>query len=205
MGTLGFPYSISQEFLHRNQHQTTQESLEEIEIIRDMACAAGMGVVAYVSMAFGNPYDEPWSTSAVIECCQQLAIRDIRHISLADTVGLAGSERIAETVGAALAALPEIELGVHLHAQPSEAPSRIRAAFQSGCRRFDAALGGFGGCPFAQDTLVGNIPTEILLQELAECGARVPQFLQLGDLIRASADIASGAGSPDEQQLGKQM
>jgi hydroxymethylglutaryl-CoA lyase len=203
--TLGFPYSISQEFLRRNQHHTTQESLEEIEVVRDMACAAGLDVVAYVSMAFGNPYDEPWSTHAVIESCQQLAGRGIRQISLADTVGLAGCERIAETVAAALAAQPEIELGVHLHAQRSEAPSRIRAAFQAGCRRFDAALGGFGGCPFAQDALVGNIPTEVLLQELVHWGAKVPQLSQLGDLIRTNAEIASAGGSPDERQFGNRM
>jgi hydroxymethylglutaryl-CoA lyase len=108
-------------------------------------------------------------------------------------------------VAAALAAQPEIELGVHLHAQRSEAPSRIRAAFQAGCRRFDAALGGFGGCPFAQDALVGNIPTEVLLQELVHWGAKVPQLSQLGDLIRTNAEIASAGGSPDERQFGNRM
>ena len=92
---------------------------------------------------------------------------------------------------AALAAQPEIEIGVHLHARRKRGPIAIRAAFEAGCRRFDAALGGFGGCPFAQDALVGNIPTEILLQELADCGAMVPQLSQLGDLIHASAEIAS--------------
>jgi len=99
-------------------------------------------------------------------------------------------------------AQPQIEVGVHLHARRTDAPTRIRAAYDAGCRRFDAAVGGLGGCPFAQDSLVGNIPTEVLLEELAQCGARVPQFGQLGDLIRTSAEIAAAAGSPDEPQLG---
>jgi hydroxymethylglutaryl-CoA lyase len=197
--TLGFPYSISAEFLRRNQHQTPEEALRELKIVSGMARAAGLDVVAYVSMAFGNPYGDAWSTQAVIEGCEQLARIGIRQISLADTVGVAGPAQIGETVTAASAALREIELGVHLHAQRSEAALKIRAAFDAGCRRFDAAIGGLGGCPFAQDSLVGNIPTEVLLQELARCGAVVPQLGSLAELIGASAEIAAAAGSTDER------
>ncbi len=193
--TLGFPFSISSEFLRRNQRQTPQQSLQEVDIVSGMAQAAGINVVAYISMAFGNPYDEPWSTRAVIEGCEQLVARGIRQISLADTVGIADEKQIADTLAAAFIAQPEIEWGVHLHARRDEAPSRIRAAFQAGCRRFDAALGGLGGCPFAQDTLVGNIPTEILLSTLRDCGAEIPAIGPIDDLIHASTHIAACAGA----------
>jgi hydroxymethylglutaryl-CoA lyase len=197
--TLGFPYSISREFLRRNQHQTPQESLQELEAVNEMARLAGLSVVAYVSMAFGNPYEDPWSVQAVIDGCEQLVNLGIHQISLADTVGLVQPEQISEVVVAVLAANPEIELGVHMHARRADAPSRIRAAFGAGCRRFDGALGGLGGCPFAQDALVGNIATEILLEELAQCGAKIPHLGPLDDLIRTSTEIATCAGTPDER------
>ena len=149
-----------------------------------------LNVVAYISMAFGNPYGEPWSTHAAIEGCEQLVSRGIREISLADTVGLAEPGAIAETVATVLGLQPEIEWGVHLHARRGEAAAKIRAAFEAGCRRFDGALGGLGGCPFAQDDLVGNIPTEILLSTLRDCGAETPAIGPLESLIHASAQIA---------------
>jgi len=193
--TLGFPYSISREFLRRNQHQAPEQSLVELENVMEIARDGGLEVAAYVSMAFGNPYGEPWSAQVVIEGCEQLASRGIRQISLADTAGLAVPEQIAETVGAASSALAEIVFGAHLHARRSEAVAKIRAAFEAGCRRFDGALGGLGGCPFAQDELVGNIPTEILLATLRDCGARIPAIGPLDDLIRASEGIATDAGA----------
>jgi hydroxymethylglutaryl-CoA lyase len=194
--TLGFPYSISPEFLRRNQHQTQEESLRELDTVRVMANDAGLNVVAYLSMAFGNPYGDLWSVAAVIAGCEQLVRVGIRQISLADTVGLATPEQIAETVAAVLNAQPEMEFGVHLHARRGEAAPRIRAAFDAGCRRFDAALGGLGGCPFAQDALVGNIPTEVLLEELGRCGAKLPLLASLDELIHTSAEIAASAGTP---------
>ncbi|MGA3035221.1 MAG: hydroxymethylglutaryl-CoA lyase [Terracidiphilus sp.] len=193
--TLGFPYSISPAFLRRNQHQTPRESLDELEAVVALAKGAGLDVVAYLSMAFGNPYDDPWGVPAVVEACEQLAHLGAQAISLADTVGLAPPERIAETVAAVIASHPEIEIGVHLHARRNEAPSRIRAAFDAGCRRFDSATGGLGGCPFAQDALVGNIPTEVLLSTLTECGAQVQAIRPLDELIHASAEIAASAGA----------
>ena len=170
---LGFPYSISPEFLRRNQNQSPEESLHKLKTIAALAHEAGLGVVAYVSMAFGNPYGDPWSTDRVLEACALLVDLGIREISLADTVGLATPAQVEETAASAIAAFPTIEIGVHLHARRQTAPSKIRAAHQAGCRRFDAAIGGLGGCPFAQDDLVGNIPTEILLAELKSYGCRI--------------------------------
>ncbi|MGA8631104.1 MAG: hydroxymethylglutaryl-CoA lyase [Terracidiphilus sp.] len=193
VSTLGFPYSVSPEFLRRNQHQTPEESLNELEALVNSAHAAGLGLVAYVSMAFGNPYNDPWNTRAAVAACRQLANLGVLAISLADTVGLAPPKRIAETVAAVIASHPIMEIGVHLHARRADAPSRIRAAFESGSRRFDAAIGGLGGCPFAQDALVGNIPTEVLLATLQECGAEISPLGSLDGLIKASAEIAAAA------------
>jgi hydroxymethylglutaryl-CoA lyase len=131
----------------------------------------------------------------VLDACYQLIDCGVRQFSLADTVGLAPPDRIAETVSAVIAAHREIEIGVHLHARRDESATRIRAAFDAGCRRFDAAIGGLGGCPFAQDDLVGNIPTEILVAVLAECGALLPRLKPLDKLIRAGAQIVSGVGT----------
>jgi hydroxymethylglutaryl-CoA lyase len=188
--TLGFPYSISPQFLRRNQNQTPQESLQVLKSIAALANKAGLNVVAYISMAFGNPYNDPWSIDEVVNACHLLIESGIRQISLADTVGLASPSQIAETVGAALAVRDSAELGVHLHAHPLEAALKIRAAYHAGCRRFDAAIGGLGGCPFAQDALVGNIATETLLAELNDLGAKVPQLQSLDDLVSANAAIA---------------
>jgi hydroxymethylglutaryl-CoA lyase len=194
--TLGFPYSISSEFLQRNQHQTLEQSLDAFESIVALAQNAGLDVVAYISMAFGNPYAETWSIEEVVDACDLLVDSGARQISLADTVGLASPERISETVAAVLAAHESTEIGVHLHARRSDAPSRIRAAYDAGCRRFDSAIGGLGGCPFAQDALVGNIPTETLLAVLGERGAALPRLRPLDDLLRASAEIAAASSAP---------
>jgi hydroxymethylglutaryl-CoA lyase len=194
--TLGFPYSISAEFLRRNQHQTPQESLHELKAVQALAQDAGLDTVAYLSMAFGNPYGESWSIGAVVEGCKQLIALGVRTISIADTVGLAAPAQIADTVAAALEACDGVELGVHLHARRDKAAIRIRAAYDAGCRRFDAAIGGLGGCPFAQDTLVGNLPTETLIAVLTECGALLPKLDPLNGLLRLSAEIAANCGTP---------
>ena len=190
--TLGFPFSISPRFLERNQHQSPQEALDVLKSIGADARAAGLGVVAYLSMAFGNPYGDAWSVAAVSEACGTIIDAGVRQISLADTVGLASPAQISDTVAAAIAAYPGVEFGVHLHARREQAPARIRAACDAGCRRFDAAIGGLGGCPFAQDALVGNIPTETLIAVLRERGAELPALADLDPLIAASAEIARG-------------
>ena len=190
VNTLGFPYSISQQFLHRNQNQTEKEALYILGSVAELAEDTGRNVVAYVSMAFGNPYGDPWSIDAVIRACKQIIELGIWQISLADTVGLATQSQITETVNAAIEASDGAEIGVHLHARRDQAAAHIRAAYEAGCRRFDAAIGGLGGCPFAQDALVGNIPTEILIAELARCGATLPQLGPLDELIRLSTEFA---------------
>ena len=194
--TLGFPYSVSPQFLLRNQHQAPDEALTVLKAIGAEARRENLDVVAYLSMAFGNPYGDKWSASAVAEACGQLIDAGIRQISLADTVGLASQQQIADVVASAIDSHPKIEFGVHLHARPSEAGDRIRAAFRAGCRRFDSAIGGLGGCPFAQDTLVGNIPTETLLAVLKEEHATLPVITHLDDLIRMGAEIAQNPGVP---------
>ena len=160
--TLGFPYSLSATFLERNQRQTPQQALRYAgQDLRARLTRAGLGMVAYLSMAFGNPYGDPWRQEEVITACHTLKELGIEEISLADTVGMASPGQIQSLVGAVLAAVPDIELGAHLHARPtSRRRKRFAAAYQAGCRRLDMALGGQGGCPFAQDALVGNVATE---------------------------------------------
>jgi len=194
--TLGFPYSISAEFLKRNQHQTSEESLDALDAVVALAQGAGLDVVAYLSMAFGNPYGDAWSISEVVNACELLADAGVQQISLADTVGLATPVQIAETFSAVFAAHNHIEIGAHLHARPQEAASRIEAAYRAGCRRFDSSIGGLGGCPFAQDVLVGNIATEELLRVLKICGATTPGLGPLPPLLDASYSIAQAAGGP---------
>jgi hydroxymethylglutaryl-CoA lyase len=193
--TLGFPYSISSEFLRRNQHQSQEESLSALRTVLMSADRAGLDVVAYLSMAFGNPYGEDWSVGAVVKACAVLADSGVRQISLADTVGVAAPNQIAETVAAVIAAYREIEIGVHLHARRDMAAALVGAAFEAGCRRFDSAIGGLGGCPFAQNALVGNLPTETLLIALAGCGAPLPKLKPLDELTRASAEIATSCST----------
>lgn len=194
--TLGFPYSISPEFLQRNHHQTLEQSVDAFESIVALAQSAGLDVVAYISMAFGNPYGEVWNIEEVIEACDLLVDSGAQQIALADTVGLATPTQIAETVSAVIDAHHNTEIGVHLHARPAEAASRVRAAYDAGCRRFDSAVGGLGGCPFAQDALIGNIATETLLAVLKDCGAQLPKLRPLDDLVRANAEIAATSGAP---------
>ena len=194
--TLGFPYSTSPRFLERNQNQTPEQSLHALRAIVSLAQGAGLEVAGYLSMAFGNPYGDPWSVGQVVDACNLLIDSGLRQISLADTVGLATPAQIAETVAAVRRRFDEIEIGVHLHARRADAPARIRAAFEAACRRFDAAIGGLGGCPFAQDSLVGNIPTETLIAVLAECGASLPVLGPLEELVHAGAEIAEHFGPP---------
>jgi hydroxymethylglutaryl-CoA lyase len=190
--TLGYPHSISAEFLHRNQNQTPEGSLATLEAIKAAANQAGLGVVAYLSMAFGNPYGDSWGIEAVLDACRSIAALGIRQISLADTVGLAAPKKIAGLFAVVRAEIDaSVEIGLHLHARPHEAAAKIRAAYQAGCRRFDTALAGLGGCPFAQDDLVGNIATEAALAELANLGAELPSLGTLDPLIAASHEIGN--------------
>jgi hydroxymethylglutaryl-CoA lyase len=190
VSTLGFPYSISAEFLRRNQNQSPEESLEALDAVGQAAFQAGLSVVVYISMAFGNPYNDPWSLDEVLAACDLLTDSGITQISLADTVGLATPQQVSQLVAAVLDQVDETtEIGVHLHASPADAADKIAAAYNAGCRRFDTAIGGFGGCPFAQDALVGNIATEIALAELQQLGAELPKLQPLDSLRAAAAEI----------------
>jgi hydroxymethylglutaryl-CoA lyase len=189
--TLGFPYSISSTFLQNNQRQTLEDAIEELEKIEKKADEAGLDTVVYISMAFGNPYGDDWSVDEVVEAVGLLELQEIRTISLADTVGVAPAEKIKEVVSAVMAEYGYLEIGVHLHSRADQAAAKIIAAYEAGCRRFDSAIGGLGGCPFAQDDLVGNISTETVIEALRKYGAQLPVLKPLDALLRATAEIGA--------------
>jgi hydroxymethylglutaryl-CoA lyase len=189
--TLGFPYSVSPTFLRNNQHQTLEEAFEQFEAIKKKADDAGLDMVVYISMAFGNPYGDQWSADEVVEAVALLEAEDIHMISLADTVGLSTPRQIGELYSAVRSKYDYLELGVHLHSRAEQAADKVLAAYEAGCRRFDSALAGLGGCPFAQDALVGNIPTETVIEALREKGAELPILKPLDALLKASQGIAA--------------
>jgi hydroxymethylglutaryl-CoA lyase len=196
---VGYPYSVSETFLKNNVHQTLEESIDILEKIKQDADSVGMGVVAYISMAFGNPYGDPWNPGEVVEAVRLLTDLGIETVSLADTVGLADADRIDDVVSAVIPEFPNVEIGVHLHGRREDAAEKILAAYDAGCRRFDSAVGGLGGCPFAQDLLVGNIPTEIVLEALASRGGDLPIRKPLDAVLKMNADIATKHGAPVKQ------
>jgi len=189
--TLGFPYSVSSTFLRNNQHQTLDEAIDALEKIKEKGDDAGLDMVVYISMAFGNPYGDPWNAGEVIDAIDLLESYGVRMISLADTVGMAGPAQIGELVSAVIGKYDYLEIGAHLHSRPDQAAEKVAAAYDAGCRRFDSALGGLGGCPFAQDALVGNIATEQVLTALAARGATLPPLKPLDVLLRATTEIGA--------------
>ena len=191
VSTLGFPYSISPTFLQNNQKQTLEDAIEELEKIGKVGNDAGLDTAVYISMAFGNPYGDLWNAEEVVEAVGLLEAESIHAISLADTVGMAPPALISEVVSAVLRKYDYLEIGVHLHSRPEHAIEKVLAAFDAGCRRFDSAIGGLGGCPFAQDALVGNIPTEKVLEALNQRGVQPPITRSLDALIKATAGIAA--------------
>lgn len=193
--TLGFPYSVSPTFLRNNQHQTLDEAIDELEKIEKKADEAGLNVVVYISMAFGNPYGDEWDPQEVVEAVNILESYGIKMISLADTVGLAGPEQIRQLVSTVLATYDYLEIGVHLHSRREQAVEKVLAAYDAGCRRFDSALGGLGGCPFAQDALVGNIPTEKVIEALRQRDVTLPSLKPLDTLLRITGEIGARYGA----------
>lgn len=189
VSTLGFPYSISETFLRKNQNQSPEDALEELEKVQKKAGDAGLDVVVYISMAFGNPYGDSWSIDEVVDAVALLEAEDLHMISLADTVGMATAGQIGELARAVMEQYDYLEIGVHMHSRPEEAADKIVAAYDAGIRRFDSALGGLGGCPFAQDALVGNIPTEMVVDVLKKHGAQLPVLKSLDPLLRATRGI----------------
>ena len=171
VSTIGYPYSISAYFRRANANMTRNESRLLVEKLRKETLVAKKDLVVYISMAFGNPYDEPWGPEIVADALAWLEGIRVRTVSLADTVGTASPELVGELYRQVKGEFPGIELGVHLHSRPEDAEAKILAAYEAGCRRFDSALTGLGGCPFAGDQLVGNIPTEDVLRALEKAGA----------------------------------
>lgn len=168
--TIGYPYSISAYFRRANANMSRAESRELVEKLQRETKAAGQNLVVYISMAFGNPYNEPWGPEIVEETLEWLKDVGVRTVSLADTVGTATPEEVAALYRAAKNCVAGVEIGVHLHSRPEGAGEKVLAAYEAGCRRFDGALTGLGGCPFAGDELVGNIPTERVLTTLSARG-----------------------------------
>lgn len=165
---LGYPFSISENFQMRNTNKTIQESLLVLNKIAQMVQQHKRELVVYLSMGFGNPYGDPWSTALVSEWISRIASLGVRRILLSDTVGVASPERIQTLFAHLIQKHPEIHLGAHLHAKPIEAMPKIKAAFDGGCRHFDGAIRGLGGCPMAKDELTGNVPTEKILTLIAQ-------------------------------------
>ncbi|HKI11649.1 MAG TPA: hydroxymethylglutaryl-CoA lyase [Candidatus Acidoferrum sp.] len=191
--TIGYPYSISAYFRRANANMTRAESRSLVELLKRETKAANKNLVIYISMAFGNPYDEPWGPEIVQDTLDWLKDIRVNTVSLADTVGTASPDLVRELFSQVKDRVAGIELGVHLHSRPDHAEEKILAAYQAGCRRFDSALTGLGGCPFAGDDLVGNIPTESVLFALAKAGAtppvdpsRLTHLLQLSNQIRST-------------------
>ena len=168
----GFPMSINETFQQRNTNKSLDEAWDELERMQAKLSKAKVELVVYLSMAFGNPYAEPHSVERVIEFARRASDIGAATVQLADTVGVATADEVGETFSAIRGALPELHLGVHLHATASSIRDKVKSALDAGCRLFDSAIGGIGGCPFAEDELVGNMDTLQLLPLLEEFGYR---------------------------------
>ncbi len=160
---LGYPFSISENFQMRNTHKTITQSIDTLQEILTIAEAHDKRVVVYISMAFGNPYGDPWNVDIVGEWTQRLNAMGVEILSLSDTIGSSTSESISYLFSNLIPAYPHIEFGAHLHTNPLHWHPKVEAAYKAGCRRFDGAIQGFGGCPMAKDELTGNMPTEKML------------------------------------------
>ncbi len=165
---LGFPFSISETFQQRNTNSSIAESLTRVEEIQDLCVRNKKELVVYISMAFGNPYSDEWSSDVAITWTKRLAKFGIRTIALADTIGVSNPDNISFLFSKLIPEFPEIEIGAHLHTTPDTWREKVHAAYTNGCRRFDSAIKGYGGCPMAADKLTGNMPTEKLLSYFRE-------------------------------------
>jgi hydroxymethylglutaryl-CoA lyase len=189
--TLGYPCSVSETFLRKNQNQTLKECYKTLESIKIRGERARLGLIVYISMAFGNPYGDPWNENELRQVVGNLAALGVRSISLADTVGVASPDLICRVVQSITNQYADYDIGVHLHSAPAEAATKVLAAYDAGCRRIDSAVGGLGGCPFAQDTLVGNIPTERVIAALRKRGIELSMSESLANVLTMNSLIAS--------------
>ncbi|MBL7944849.1 MAG: hydroxymethylglutaryl-CoA lyase [Flavobacteriales bacterium] len=181
---LGYPFSISETFQQRNTNTSIEGSWGRIARIAELTNAANKELVVYISMAFGNPYGDPWNAEVALQWTERLVNElGVRIIALSDTVGVARPEDIRSMFSALIPALPHVEFGAHLHCTPENWPVKTQAAWDAGCRRFDGAIKGYGGCPMAEDDLVGNLQMELFVQSLEEQG--ITTGLDLADLERS--------------------
>jgi len=192
--TLGFPYSVSPAFLMQTQRQTLEEAYDAMEKVKQTADEAGLDTVVYISMAFGNSCGDAWSPEEVVEAVGIVEQMGIAMVSLADTLGTATPALVSELVDAVHGKYGELEIGVHLHGRPAQAVEKVVAAYGAGARRFDSVIGGLGGCPFGQDALAQNVPTEKLLEAMSRVGLESPLTKPLDTVIRMSADLAAKYG-----------
>ncbi len=160
---LGFPFSVSETFQQRNTNSSVEQSLGRVEEIQNLCVKTGKELVVYISMGFGNPYDDPYDEEIVFEWVNKLVGMDIGIISLADTVGIANAAQVYDMTSYLIESLPGVEIGVHLHSTPQNWQEKLDAAVRAGCKRFDGALKGIGGCPMADDELVGNMDSELMI------------------------------------------
>lgn len=167
---LGFPFSISPTFQLRNTNSTIEEAVQKVESIQDLCIKNNKELVLYLSMGFGNPYGDPWHTEILLQWAEEMAKKEIRILSLADTVGLATPDQISFALDTLIPQYPGITIGVHLHSTPQNWKVKVAAALAAGCSRFDGALKGIGGCPMAQDDLVGNMDSELMITYFEEKG-----------------------------------
>lgn len=165
---LGYPFSISETFQIRNTNASIEESLGRLERIQKITADAGKELVVYISMGFGNPYGDPWNVSVVAHWVEKLAERGVKILQLSDTIGVSTPESIEYLFSSLIPQYDSVEFGAHLHTTPTTWREKVEAAYTSGCRRFDGALRGYGGCPMAKDELTGNMPTELMLQYLKQ-------------------------------------
>jgi hydroxymethylglutaryl-CoA lyase len=193
--TLAFPYSISPQFLERNQRQTPEDALDQMEQVGEFAYKGGQDVVAYVAMAFGNPFGDAWDIDEVVSAVDLLVDSGVAQVSLSDTAGMATPEMVRDVMRLVLDVHDGVEVGVHLPTHAEDAAAKVRAAYEAGCRRFDATMGGLGTCLYAVDPLVGNLPTEVLLATLKELGAELPEMEPLERLSALSADLQRRYGA----------
>ena len=189
---LGFPFSVSETFQQRNTNSSIAEAMGRVEEIQNLCIKSGKKLVTYLSMGFGNPYGDPFDEDIVFEWVNRLIALDIEIISLADTVGVATPEQVFEMTRYLVESLPETEIGVHLHATPDGVKPKFEAALLAGCKRFDGALKGIGGCPMADDELVGNMNSEVMIQVLKE-KQLLPELNEeaLAESIRLAGQIFS--------------
>ncbi len=186
---LGYPFSISETFQLRNTNATIEESLTRVSDILEIADRSNKEVVIYISMGFGNPYGDPWNVDIVLQWIYKLVEMGVRIFSLSDTIGVSSPDNIHYLFESLIPALPQIEFGAHLHTTPTTWQEKVQAAYESGCRRFDGAMKGYGGCPMAREELTGNMPMENMVQYFQPMG-HIPN-IKLDQLAHALAMVPS--------------